>query len=327
MSSDADVRALVAAARDRLTDLPAARSSPPDVMIAWPVATEMGWFELLEPTSAGGLQLPFGAAAAIARLAGEFVFPGPVVEAMALSGVVEPGTSHRWTIGWAREEPAARPPRALAQVGPSSTNAVMIIEGSRILLEADIEQLPSVVSLDLACEYATLSPRRSASLEVPAAIVLSRWLTLSAAYELGMAEQAAKLAVGYALERRQFGRVIGSFQAVQQLLAQMEILRCGCESLLYATAEQLDSSECRDSPEHLLPAAFATRAYVSCHAREIVEGAIQVHGGIGFTKELPFHLFLDRIQTWRDLAGSPDWLARRLGEWRITPSGISSSNP
>jgi alkylation response protein AidB-like acyl-CoA dehydrogenase len=112
----------------------------------------------------------------------------------------------------------------------------------------------------------------------------------TAAEAVGAASASLDLAIDYAREREQFGRPIGAYQAVQHILADAHVLReTAWSAVLYASAA-LDE-EMPDGAE----AATVAKAYVSRAARSIVESALQVFGGIGFTWEHELHLFLRRV--------------------------------
>ena len=112
----------------------------------------------------------------------------------------------------------------------------------------------------------------------------------TAAEAVGAASAALDLAVAYAKEREQFGRPIGAYQAVQHILADAHVLRETAGSAVLYAAAALDE-ETPDAAE----ATTIAKAYVSRAARTVVEGALQVFGGIGFTWEHDLHLFLRRV--------------------------------
>ena len=113
---------------------------------------------------------------------------------------------------------------------------------------------------------------------------------LAAAEAVGAAGRMLDDACRYAAERRQFGRTIGSFQALRHLLADMYVRQASSwSSVLYAAAA-LDE----DADEAARTASIA-KAYVSRAAREVAHGAMQVFGGIAVTAEHPAHRFLRRI--------------------------------
>jgi alkylation response protein AidB-like acyl-CoA dehydrogenase len=101
---------------------------------------------------------------------------------------------------------------------------------------------------------------------------------------------ALTLAVDYARARRQYDAPIGSFQAVQHLLADARTLMEGSRSIALHAAWAVDALGAPDA----LAAASAAKAYCTRAGRTVCETAIQVHGGIGNTWECPAHVFLRR---------------------------------
>jgi alkylation response protein AidB-like acyl-CoA dehydrogenase len=124
---------------------------------------------------------------------------------------------------------------------------------------------------------------------------------LLAAEQLGGASRALELAVDYAKIREQYGRAIGSFQAVKHRLADMltdvECARSAVQDGLRALAGG-DTTE-------LLTAASVAKAFCSEVFTRVAAGAVQVHGGIGFTWEHPVQLYFKRAKGSEVLLGTP----------------------
>ena len=142
--------------------------------------------------------------------------------------------------------------------------------------------------------------------------VLERAAVALAAEQVGVASRALETAVEYAKVRHQFGRPIGSFQAVKHLLADVLL---EVESARAAAHYALLAAE-NDDPG--LPAvASLAKAFCSDACLQATEQNIQVHGGIGFTWEHPAHLYLKRAKTSQLLFGDPAYhrelLAQRIG--------------
>ncbi|MFF3335278.1 acyl-CoA dehydrogenase family protein [Streptomyces sp. NPDC002888] len=142
--------------------------------------------------------------------------------------------------------------------------------------------------------------------------VLDRAAVTLAAEQAGVASRTLDMAVEYAKVRHQFGRPIGSFQAVKHLLADVLL---EVESARAAAHYALLAAENED-PE--LPAvASLAKAFCSDACLRATAENIQVHGGIGFTWEHPAHLYLKRAKTSQLLFGDPAYhrelLARRIG--------------
>jgi alkylation response protein AidB-like acyl-CoA dehydrogenase len=112
---------------------------------------------------------------------------------------------------------------------------------------------------------------------------------LSAAETLGAASKCLDMAVSYSRQRKQYGRAIGSFQALQHLLAERHVLReTAWSAILYAAAAIDDGLE--ESSE----ASSVAKAHAARAARQVVEGAMQVFGGVAFTWEHDVHLLARR---------------------------------
>jgi alkylation response protein AidB-like acyl-CoA dehydrogenase len=159
-------------------------------------------------------------------------------------------------------------------------------------------------------------PARLIGVPGDAAAVLARTLDVAAvalaAEQLGGAQRTLDMAVGYAKTREQFGRAIGSFQAIKHrcadLLLEVECLRSAVRYAAAAVAE--------DSPE--VPALAAlTQAYASDVFFRVAGENIQIHGGIGFTWEHDAQLYFKRAAAsglfLGDAAYHRERLAQRIG--------------
>jgi alkylation response protein AidB-like acyl-CoA dehydrogenase len=131
---------------------------------------------------------------------------------------------------------------------------------------------------------------------------------LACAEAVGAAGAVLGLARDYAAGRRQFGRTIGSFQAVRHLLAEMYVkTESSWSSVLYAAAS-LDE----DEPDALRTASIA-KSYAARATLDVAHGALQVFGGVAFTAEHPAHRFLRRIAARGSQFGTAREHERNLG--------------
>ena len=124
---------------------------------------------------------------------------------------------------------------------------------------------------------------------------------------VGAAEAALALTAGYAKQRIQFGRPIGTFQAVKHPLAEMYVDVQSFQSLVYYAAWCMD--------HHLagLPLAVSrAKAYASEALPKLGIDVIQLHGGIGYTWEYDAQLFLKRAKWLRPAFGDADWHYERV---------------
>jgi alkylation response protein AidB-like acyl-CoA dehydrogenase len=147
--------------------------------------------------------------------------------------------------------------------------------------------------------------------EAEGAAVLERALDLAAvalaAEQTGGAQRCLDLAVAYAKERIQFGRPIGSFQAIKHkcadLMVQVETARSAAYFAGCAAAEGHDDLARTAS----LAKAWCSEAYFRCAA-----DALQIHGGVGFTWEYDVHLHLKRARSMEAWLGTPAWHRERI---------------
>lgn len=123
----------------------------------------------------------------------------------------------------------------------------------------------------------------------------------------GVAERVVEAAAEYASERMQFGRPIGSFQAVKHHCANMLIATECSKAATAAGIEALD-----DPTGDIRSAGAVVKSYVGPACSSVAALGIGVHGGIGFTWEHDSHLFLKRTKFDEAWFGSPSWHRRRL---------------
>jgi alkylation response protein AidB-like acyl-CoA dehydrogenase len=131
---------------------------------------------------------------------------------------------------------------------------------------------------------------------------------------LGAAEEALRMSIEYAQIRVQFGSPIGSYQAVKHILADMAVDVAVSSSLVDSAIVAVDSVP-------LSLAAYArieqAKAHVAQAVVRVLENALQVHGGIGYTSEYRLSLLFHRVLALRALWGDPDKCALRLGAKRM----------
>jgi Acyl-CoA dehydrogenase, C-terminal domain len=259
---------------------------------------EAGWRELRD--SAGdGTPLAGGVEAAIiAEALGEAVadvaFAGPVLAA-DLARRAGAGAAEGAVVGFSRglvdaavvSGPATAAPIYAVDCDDDCPHPVYVLlpEGGSYRL--------GEVRLDGAREGADLTrairvvPAGAPVLEVAGA---PRLLARTSADLIGVARGVLDLTVAYAKERRQYGVPIGSFQAVQHLLAESRCLLEGAFSSALNVSwavDELDAGEAR-------MAGRVAKAYGARAARTVCETAVQVHGGMGNTWDCIVHVYLRR---------------------------------
>ncbi|HWL97752.1 MAG TPA: acyl-CoA dehydrogenase family protein [Nocardioidaceae bacterium] len=165
--------------------------------------------------------------------------------------------------------------------GGVAVRAVPSMDMTRPLADVELDGAESVVLADDA------GPAVEAALTAAAALLASE--------QLGVAEWCLESTVAYVRERKQFGRPVGSFQALKHRLADLWLeIASARAAARYAAGVVADHGE-EDTGEVATAAALA-QAYCSGVAVHAAEECVQLHGGIGMTWEHPAHLYLKRAK-------------------------------
>jgi len=190
----------------------------------------------------------------------------------------------------------ARGDSALVALAPGAELAGVLGDGWAAVI--DVRDAEPVAGLEAGQGLARV--RVAADARVPAPPRIAEHIELAVLAELyGAAQHALAISVAYAAEREQFGRPIASFQAVSHTLARMAV-----------DLEALDAGIGRLAARGEPRLAAVLRYAGPAAARRVVEGAIQVHGGMGFTWELGLHLHYRRVL---DLQAQLDGSAEEVG--------------
>lgn len=139
--------------------------------------------------------------------------------------------------------------------------------------------------------------------------MLNRALISMASEQVGSAQAILDMAVSYSLNRRQFGRPVGSFQAIKHKCADMLVEIESAKSASYYASWVADNDQ-----SNLEIAAYTAKSYCSTVLSRTAEENIQIHGGIGFTWEHDAHLYLKRAKSSEQIFGTPAEFRDRLGD-------------
>ena len=311
----------------------------PNDRAIWRGLAELGAAGILVPEAYGGSGLALLDAALVAQSLGYAVVPSPFLASSVIApvalGAAPGGEAKRWLEGIAAgelvvgaaftESFSVREGAGVAlENGRLRGKALMALDAhgaDRILIPLAGERL-AIVRSDVngvtATRLATIDATRCTA-EVlfdgaePEAVLdgagaaIARALDAGrialAADALGACEAMIEQSVAYAQQRKQFGRTIGSFQAVKHLCAEMIAALEPTRSLLWYAAHSFDAL-----PDEAPQMACHVLAHVSEIAREIASTATQVHGGIGWTDEQNLHFWFKRIAVARHLLGGPELL-------------------
>lgn len=181
-------------------------------------------------------------------------------------------------------------------------------EGDELTIVDASAAMPADKAIDWITAAATL-PDAPAIARLTDASLARRHMLLIAAQAQGIAETALAQANAYAKEREQFGRAIGSFQAIRHRIADMEIRARRAEmQLRFAAVRNADQGD--DARLHCLAATLLALEA----ARENAEANIFIHGAMGVTTENIGHLLLKRALLWQLVLGPESALLDAIGE-------------
>jgi hypothetical protein len=213
--------------------------------------------------------------------------------------------------GLAVAEGGIAPPEALAVDAAGAATALALVPADEGWAVGTVALDPAEVRVDLTRPSAaperdgavTLVPDQARPLDGDDLDrVLALGLATTTSDLVGAMQGATDLAAAYAKERRQYGAPIGSFQAVQHLLADALVLTEGARSIALHASWAVDALPAQEA---VLAGAVA-KAYAARAARTVCETSIQVHGGIGNTWECLAHVHLRRALLSSDVLGGVD---------------------
>jgi len=144
--------------------------------------------------------------------------------------------------------------------------------------------------------------------------IIQKYTVAECAYLVGLSQMDFEIAVDYAKERVQFGRPIGSFQAIQHKCADMVTDVDGSRFIMYKAAWSIATEQ---SDDETTMAVNMAKAWCSEATRRVVAHGQQIHGGIGFTKDYKVQLYFRRQKRAELAFGDADYhrelVAQQLG--------------
>lgn len=300
----------------------------------------LGVYGMMVPEAHGGLGLGLLDAALVAEMLGRHVAPAgfiatAVMAPIALAGAGSKAQQEAWlpklasgeiVAGVAVSEKAsgARDGAGIAASGSTlsgkalfaldAANADVIIvadkAGGLHIVKGDAKGLMKIglTSIDLTrslteLQFDNVAAEALSSGDVKATLgrMIDAGRVMLAADTLGAGSMMIEKAVAYASERKQFGRVIGSFQAVKHMCAEMASELEPCRSLIWYAAHAFDVI-----PEEASLMAAHAKGMTGEVGRFVARTATEVHGGMGFTDLMGLHYWFKRIGLDRQLLGSPE---------------------
>ncbi|HVA09024.1 MAG TPA: acyl-CoA dehydrogenase family protein [Acidimicrobiales bacterium] len=291
---------------------------------AWSAMADQGWLALEIPEEEGGLGLGMVEVAVLCEQIGRRLVAAPFLPSIvALGALSEPeARDQAATAPWRSALADGSATACLAHAAtpgtldvesrdngvllsgdagptvfaPSADIAVVITDEAVFAVDQQAHGRPAPLpAMDRTREIGTLTFASTPAVRIgdapAAALVLDRAATACSAEMLGAADHVLAMTVGYAKDRVQFGKPIGSFQAVKHMLADALVDVEGMRSTAYYAAW----CAAADDRERSLAASMA-KAWCSDASRRVMAAGLQVHGGIGFTWEHDMHLYVKRAQ-------------------------------
>jgi acyl-CoA dehydrogenase len=275
---------------------------------AWNAVQASGFGLVLVPEAQGGIGAGLDGAAAILAAAGGHAAPGPLLEWILgnqlLALVDRPPSDAPLALAFADRTVDADRPVPLRNV-PWARAAAQVLVVGRTATGTGLAIVPAL-ALEMRAEIGDASGEPLAHVDLPtdthwhalAGTDYDAWLrraaVLRGAQMMGAMRWCLERTTAYTQERKQFGREIGKFQVVQQMMAEMA-------SAVVASHAILDAAIAEPDNRALVAAA---RSRLGDAADVVFSHAHQVHGAIGFSYEYVLHFRTRRLMAWRDQFGT-----------------------
>jgi alkylation response protein AidB-like acyl-CoA dehydrogenase len=325
----------------------------------WQMMADLGWTGVLVPAAHGGLGLGMVDALILCEEMGRVPLPGPFFSSAILATLAArhlgaddlladlAGGTRRGTA--AIEEVSSRDP--LAAVGAQARHVgggewvldgvkPVVVDGHTadwVIVAARVgdalgaflveqQQAEPVPTFDATRKFARMvldaTPARrldDGDAEPALRRVVEDAGIALAAEQVGCCEQALAIASDYAAARVQFGRPIGSFQAIKHMAAEMlrrtELARVATHYAAWASDV--------DAPDRARAAAMA-KSWCGEAAVSVTGDCVQIHGGVGFTWDCDAHLYYKRAKSNDLIFGQQGWYRQRVADLVLGPAGTSA---
>ena len=289
----------------------------------WQQYAAMGLMGMLAPEEQGGLGLTDVDFVLIAEEAGHAALPEPLVEHAGIAVPVLAKLASHPRVAQILSSAAAGLARVSVQhrvnpfvLGAARSNHLLLVLGDEIHLvestrtrfvrEPSIDPLRELFKVESPLNDSTRIATGELAEEVSRR-ALARGALYCAAQLVGLCARMIELATAYARERRQFGKQIGSYQAIKHQLATAQVKLEFARPVLYAAATRVGSLD---------PRAQAAISHAKMAAMDAAELAartsLQVHGAMGYSWEVDLHFFMKRAWALAGAWGDRGFHMRRL---------------
>jgi alkylation response protein AidB-like acyl-CoA dehydrogenase len=255
----------------------------------WRELGDAGVFALRQPEP-DGVGLGMTQSVLVFEELGRAIVPGPLVSTHLAAGLIDGASTGEVIVGMTER---SRSPRVVGHLTATDTVAVVEPDGISQVDPAGLSATPVERPLDPLTPMHLVDDLPDGD-RIAGADVAQRWrlegATLISAMEVGIAAACVDQAVAYAKERKQFGRVIGSFQAVKHICADMLVRAELARAAVHAAGVMLDDPSAGNAERAVAGARLLAAETAVANGK----ANIQVHGGMGYTWEVDAHLFLKR---------------------------------
>ena len=315
-----DQRLFADTVRDLLTD----QCPPSRVRAAWEGTTdralwyqlgEMGVLALMAPESAGGMGMSELDLVLLLVETGRCAMPEPVVDTAAVAVPMLAVAEHPALASVAGGEVAV-------SVGFEDDPIVRVDADQLLLQRDDTWHLVAVDDVSATPEQSVDGARRLATIEwepdpdtlvtdnpAASALAFDRAVLGISAQLLGLADHLLAVTVEYVQEREQFGRPIGSYQALKHKLADVLMAIDFARPMVARAAYSLANDDPSASVHVSMAKAYASQAGLTAAAH-----ALQCHGAIAYTVEYDLHMWMKRVWALAAQWGDAAWHRGRVGE-------------
>jgi alkylation response protein AidB-like acyl-CoA dehydrogenase len=244
--------------------------------VVWDTLVETGVFALRNDLGLGLVE-----AALVFEELGRACVPGPLVGTFLTAGIADGPVTVLET---------DRAPLVVTDLDRASV-VLVVGAGQPTIATAPLAATSALESIDpLTSVHELTGPPDGTPVDLDPRRVQRKGALLTSALQVGIASRLTELAVAYAKTREQFDRPIGSFQAVKHICADMFVRSELARAALHSAAVTLDYPEVGDPARAVAGAKQLADEAATANGRSCV----QVHGGMGFTWEVPVHYFLKR---------------------------------
>jgi alkylation response protein AidB-like acyl-CoA dehydrogenase len=290
----------------------------------WSGMAEQGWLALELPEDEGGLGMGLVEVAVLCEQIGRRLVAAPFLSSILTIGALshpearQHSTTEKWreilsagdavgcvafvpkgealTVTTAGDGVTLTGTAGPTVYGPSADVAIVLTPTDVFAVDLTETGRPAPLSaMDRTREIGLLKFDSTPAIRIggieAAALLLDRCATATSAEMLGAADEVLAMTVAYTKDRVQFGKPIGSFQAIKHKLADALVDVEGMRSTAYYSAW----CAANDDSERSLAASMA-KSWCSDASRRVMGAGLQAHGGIGFTWEHDMHLYVKRAQ-------------------------------